>query len=45
MHKIDPKHHEIIITFLDELKALTPKFKSLTTIDSKVRAIIREELK
>ena len=45
MHKIDPKHHEIIITLLDELKALTPKFKSLTTIDSKVRAIIREELK
>ena len=45
MHKIDPKHHEIIITFLDELNALTPEFKSLTTIDSKVRAIIREELK
>ena len=45
MYKIDPKHHEIIVTFLDELKALTPELKSLTTIDSKVRAIIRKELK
>ena len=45
MYKIDPKHHEIIATFLDELKALTPELKSVITIDSKVRAIIREELK
>ena len=45
MYKIDPKHHEIIVTFLDELKALTPELKSVTTIDKKVRAIIREELK
>ena len=45
MYKIDPKHHEIIVTFLDELNALTPEFKSVTTIDTKVRAIIREELK
>jgi hypothetical protein len=45
MYKIDPKHHEIIITFLDELNALGPKMKSITTIDSKVRAIIRKELK
>jgi hypothetical protein len=45
MYKIDPKHHEIIITFLDELKALTPEMKSITTIDTKVQAIIREELK
>jgi hypothetical protein len=45
MYKIDPKSHEIIVTFLDELNALTPKFKSLTTIDTKVQAIIREELK
>ena len=29
----------------DELKALTPELKSVTTIDKKVRAIIREELK
>jgi len=45
MYKIDPKYHEIIITFLDELKALTPEMKSVTTIDNKVRSIIREELK
>jgi len=45
MYKIDPKYHEIIVTFLDELKALTPEFKSVTTIDNKVQAIIREELK
>jgi hypothetical protein len=45
MYKIDPKHHKIIATFLDELKALTPELKSLTTIDTKVRAIIREELR
>tara|TARA_Y100000590_G_scaffold304001_1_gene342743 strand:+ start:7445 stop:7582 length:138 start_codon:yes stop_codon:yes gene_type:complete len=45
MYKIDPKNHEIIATFLDELKALTPELKSLFTIDKKVRSIIREELK
>ena len=45
MYKIDSKHHEIIATFLDGLNALTPELKSLMSIDSKVRAIIREELK
>jgi|TARA_B100000959_G_scaffold177489_1_gene185683 hypothetical protein len=45
MYKIDPKHHDIIVTFLDELKALSPELKSVTTIDKKVRSIIREELK
>ena len=45
MYKIDPKNHEIIATFLDALKALTPELKSLVTIDKKVRSIIREELK
>ena len=45
MHKIDPKYHEIIVTFLDELNALGPELKSLISIDRKVRAIIRKELK
>jgi hypothetical protein len=45
MHKINPKYHEIIITFLSELKALTPELKSETTIDRKVLGIIRNELK
>jgi len=45
MYKIDPKNHEIIATFLDELKALSSELKSIITIDKKVRAIIREELK
>ena len=45
MYKIDPKYHDIIVTFLDELKALSPELKSVTTIDKKVRSIIREELK
>ena len=45
MYKIDPKHHEIIATFLDELNALGPELKTATTIDTKVLAIIREELK
>ena len=45
MYKIDQKHHEIIATFLDELDALTPEMKSLTTIDVNVRDIIRKDMK
>jgi len=45
LYKIDPKNHEIIATFLDELKALGSELKSAITIDKKVLAIIREELK
>jgi len=45
MYKIDQKHHEIIATFLDELNALSPEMKSLTSIDVKVRDIIREDMK
>ena len=45
MYKIDPKFHEIIATFLDELNALGPGLKQLVTIDEKVRNIIREDMK
>ncbi len=45
MYKIDQKHHEIIATFLDELNALSPEMKSLTSIDVKVRDIIRKEMR
>jgi len=45
MYKIDQKHHEIIATFLDELNALSPEMKSLTSIDVKVRDIIREDMR
>ena len=45
MYKIDPKYHEIIATFLNELNALTPEMKSVTTVDAKVRDIIREDMK
>jgi|TARA_B100001105_G_C22186434_1_gene355078 hypothetical protein len=45
MYKIDKKHHEIIATFLDELNALSPEMKSLTSIDVKVRDIIRKEMR
>ena len=44
MYKIDKKHHEIIATFLNELNALTPEMKELTTIDEKVKTLIREDM-
>jgi hypothetical protein len=45
MYKIDPKYHEIIATFLDELNALSSEMRKLITIDAAVQLIIREELK
>ena len=45
MYRIDPKYHEIVATFLNELNALGPAMKELVSIDEKVRDIIREEMK
>ena len=45
MYKIDPKHHEIVATFLDELNALGPGMQDLVSIDKDVRDLIRAEMK
>ena len=45
MYKIDQKHHEIIATFLDELNALTPEMKDLTSINTEVRDLIRRDMR
>jgi len=45
MYRIDPKYHEIIATFLDEINALGPGLRDLVTIDEKVRDLIREDMK
>lgn len=45
MYKIDPKYHEIVATFLDELGALSPELREMVSIDENVRNIIRTEMK
>jgi len=45
MYKVDKEHHEIIATFLDELNALTPEMKDLTSINTEVRDLIRRDMR
>ena len=45
LYKIDSQFHEIIVTFLNEIDALTPAIRNLVTIDKKVQDIIRADMK
>jgi hypothetical protein len=44
LYRIDDKYHEIIVTFLNEINALTPEIRKLVTIDRKVQEIIRADM-
>lgn len=45
LYKVDNKHQEIIITFLNELNALGAVLQKETTIDYAAQALIRQEMR
>jgi|TARA_B110000495_G_scaffold202203_1_gene221652 hypothetical protein len=45
MYRIDAKYHEIIVTFLNEINALSPQIKEIVTINKDVQELIRADMR
>jgi hypothetical protein len=45
LYRIDDKYHEIIVTFLNEINALSPQLNEIVTINKEVQELIQADMR